>query len=419
MTLNRLRPDEFERRPILLSDIYSFARRRSGEENRLLKIKIKLLILFGQEITFAGSVLLLDRFVIELFNEMRPFFEAGYIVPDLRSEADSFQHSAEIRTASRASKKLMAHSANLDATVSKVIEFDSFEVSSLYSYGLLGFIDEVASATADREEVERLLKIREIIASIQTPFTLDYVKGLAESLKHPNDFKRMAELLYCVSGGEVVGAHTFLPGYFIEEKVLWGDLLPRTYFTTHELQVIESLFEYYAIDVSRLEHLSPEQVIELRNDRRVSGALAELDKIVTAANEALILTTSTVDDYKKAVANASSTINSLVREACNADVRKDKWFYFIQDLVVDVAAIPFSNVGTRVMRRFVNWLNSSRYSGMLGKSMTPLSTSAEVIRNKLMGLEGASGALTQGQRRMVGGNEKQLTDSNTARKLLR
>jgi hypothetical protein len=419
MALKRLKPGEINRRPILLSDIYSFARRRSGEENRLLKIKIKLLILFGQNITFAGSALLLDRFVIDLFNEMRPFFEAGYIVPDLRNEADSFQHSAEIRTFGQASRTFMAHAEMLDSAVKDVIEFDSFEVSDLYSHGLIGFIDEAVAATTDKEEVESLLKASEIIVSTKDPLTLDNVKSLAEPLKNPNDFKRMAELLYCISGGEVVGAHTFLPGYFIKEKSLWGDLLPRAYFTTQELQVIESLFEYYAIDVSRLEFLSPPQVMQLRNDRRISDALADLNNIVTKAHEALIINFETAEDYKRAVTNVSSTINSLVREACAGAMHKDKWFYLIQAIVVDLASIPFSNLGTRVVRRFVNWLGSSRYSGILGKSMTPMSTAAEVIRNKLMGLEGNFGALTQAQRRINERKEKQLTDSNRPRKLIK
>jgi hypothetical protein len=394
MFVQRLESGDFDHgdnKPILLSDIYSFARRRSGNENRLLKIKIKLLILFGQTITFAGSTLLDDRFVIRLFDEMRPYFKEGYIIPDLRREADSFQHLAEIRRSEYPSKRIWSNTEALDTDIARVINFDASEVSNLFSHGLAGHIDEALKQTDDKEESDQLMKFSEGITTSTVPLTLGYVRQLTKNLKRPNEMQRIAELMYCITGAEVVGAHTFLPGYFIEEKLLWGDMLPRTYFTLHEMKVVESLFEHYAIDVSRLEFLSPQGVIELRNDRRIIDAMAELSRIVRKARESFVLDTSAAADYRKASAFVSGTINQLVKEACKREDRREKIFYLTHDVVIDLANIPFSNIGGRLIKRFVNWLGASRRTGVLGKSMTPLLTGSTVIREKLTGVNGSPG----------------------------
>jgi|ERR1043166_395606 hypothetical protein len=404
-------------RPLLLSDVYAFARRRSGDENRLLKIKLKLLVLFGQTITFAGSTLLKDPFAVQLFDEMKPFFKEGYIIPDLRGEAYSFQHLAEIRRAEQVTKGIVSHAKTLDRDIVRVINFDSFEVSSLYSHGLAAYINEAAKQTEDSEELEQLLQLNEKIVTSKVPLTLDYVKDLAKTLKNSNDVKRMAELMYCVSGAEVVGAHTFLPGYFVEEKSLWGDLLPRVYFTSHEIKVIESLFEHYAIDVSRLEYLSPEEVIELRNDRRISDAIVQLRKIVNKASDSLVFDLSVADDYRQLLSHVAVVVNQLVKEACKREDRMEKVFYVTRDVVVDLANIPFSNIGARLVNRFVNWLGASHRTGPLGLSMTPLLTAATVLRDKLTGVnehrEIAERQLIEGTPR-----HNKLSDPTVGRKLL-
>jgi hypothetical protein len=421
MSVQRLESGDFDdsdNKPILLSDIYSFARRRSGNENRLLKIQLKLLILFGQTITFAGSTLLDDPFVIGLFDEMMPYFKEGHIIPDLRREADSFQHLAEIRRSEYPSKRVWSNTKALDTNVMRVINFDAFEVSNLFSHGLAGHIDEVLKRTDDNEESEQLLKFIEDITTSTVPLTLAFVRQLTQNLKRPNEVQRIAELMYCISGAEVVGAHAFLPGYFIEEKSVWGDLLPRTYFTSHEMKVIESLFEHYAIDVSRLEFLSPQVVIELRNDRRIRDALAELRKIVRKAHESFILDTSAAADYRKVSAHVSGTINQLIKEACKREDRREKIFYLTQDVVIDLANIPFSNIGGRVIKRFVNWLTARR-TGVLGKSMTPLLTGATVIRERLTGVNGSPGISNLGLKMIRNAKAKDLINPKIDSKLLK
>lgn len=393
MSLKRVLPSELTQEPILLSDVYSFARRRSGRANRLIRLQVKLLTLLGERVTFAGSTLLRDPFTIDLFNEMSPAFEEGLIVPDLRDEAESFEHLAELREQKGVTKDLRGHVRRLDTKIKQVISFDADEVSDLYYHGLIGIINELIDRAPDPRDREIYHAIKETLAASPGRLTLEYVKSMGNTLERANSFKRLAELLYCITGGEVVGATILIPGCFIDEKTLWRDLIPQGEFSAPQLQAFEALLRYYAIDITKLEFLSSEEIVDLRQDIRLGEAVSELKKIAADARATLILDPELASDYKKATIHLSRTIEEIVGEACKFEVKKDKVFYWVWDLAWDFSGLPFSNLTQRLVKTLTRRLSSIPYIRRLAYSGTPLSDVAAVLQDSLLGAKTESRSL--------------------------
>jgi hypothetical protein len=360
-------------RPILLGQIYAFARRRSGQPNDAIVQRMKLLTLLGHRITFAGSALLDDEFVWSVFSELRPLFESGVITPDLRAEAESFEHLASLKGGTRA-QRTVRRARELDQSVLSVISFEPIDVSGAFAHQLSEAIGQ-AIGSADSKLADTLYAVKERIATWPGQLSLADIRDMARTISQPNHLLRAAEILYCTTGADDVGASASLPGYFVDVGEVSDAARTETNRSTDEVVAFATFLERYALSVDHLRHVNASDILAMREDRRVEQAATILRHLVKETR-ALSL-----DEGRDAV-ESMHVLQNAVTDRCRSEARRDTGLRWLADIAWDAGA-PLSNIASRVIRGAVTKIARSRAS-ILAHEFTPLAATAAIVRDVIV-----------------------------------
>ena len=371
-------------RPVLTVEVYPFIRQRSHHGQLWAVIQAKIVALIGREVTFAGSTLLSDPFARRYFQELRPFFQAGIIVPDLRDEAESFVHLAYLRASGTPGNELLNHAAELDANVARRVRFDPRQVGELYKAELTGYLESLLAGSKGHEDATQLDNLRRRIEAHTGPPGLPEIKSMAGALQRPAEFRRMADFLYCTTGASVVGADIMAPGYLHPEYALWAAANLPAGSTGAEMKTIETLFWFLGIDTRKFAYLSPERVLELRGDGRVIAGVLALRRLAGQAAELVEKQPGALPQLQDEAQSIGRIIGALVERAYKREEAAARRARVVTDIVMD--QVPY--IGAWVKKGFCRlWtsLSSNPRAGWATRRFTPLLTFSSLVREELAG----------------------------------
>ncbi|MEK9135683.1 MAG: hypothetical protein AAB393_01065, partial [Bacteroidota bacterium] len=225
------------------------------------------------------------------------------------------------------------------------------------------------------DDPDALLQAKALIQARAGPLALKSVKEISRSLRDGVEFRRMSEFLYCVTGAEIVGADLLLPRCYssAQAQTTSGPSAP----TDLGVEAVTSLFRYFAIDPTQIAQLSPERILQVREDRRVKDAVAELERLIAEA-ERRRSASPTQASFDELV----TEIRTRVREACKRETNRESTFSMVSDIVMDYG-IPMSSLFKRGIVRLERWLARSKHFGGATRSFTPLTTFVSLVHVEL------------------------------------
>ena len=342
---------------------------------------MKLMLVLGRELTFAGSTLLNDPVAQELFSRNLEFFQEGLIIPDLEAASGDFVHRLEQYRERRGSSKLVELAGQLNNNIRRVIVFEPTDVSADYQRQLEAYTrtlaDQGSSATG-----EQLQSIIEGLRSVPGPISLKQVSAIARRAPDPHSFKKMAEFLYCLTGADVVGADSLYSHHYKESQVQVGQLDHHSQ-ANLEVMAADTLFSSLALDWRGLANLSPRSILRIRDDARIRYGVQAVERLVDDSRARIAkgdLTTADGDPLQA----ASADLRAHLAEACARELKREHGFILVSEAAFDNSGLPFSSLLRRGVAKLEGWLAHTKHLGAAAKPLTPLTTFVSVIRDELM-----------------------------------
>lgn len=379
----RLSATDLPNRPVLLTEIYPFARKRSRLGMDWVEIEIKLMLIMGREVTFAGSTLLKDAFIQRLFDRNIEFFSRGLIVPDLNSNCEGFEDRLAQYPGGNPKSQDRIRARRLDENVRRVISFEPDRVSSSYVQGLIVYLKKRLEDGSSKPGAERFEKLIEELRNTDGPLSLRRVSELCRLVPEWQQVSKMGEFLYCCTGAEVVGADALYSKHYKEAQVQFG-LVEGVSQPDLELVAAESLFEFFAIDWRKLASLSPKSVLELRDDARIRHGVHALEKLVQEVRTK-VAEGGSGGDGRLSIQNAADELRVRIEEACERQARRESILSSTSDAVYDMSGIPFSSLVKKSVAKLASWFAKSKTLGGVARPLTPLTSFASIIHDKLRG----------------------------------
>ena len=339
---------------ILLSNLYNFYRKKSGYSNDSLNILVKILIIFGYKITFAGSALLKDSFLFEFFKEHKLLFDNGLIIPDMRKEVHSFHELSTYQNPINV-KKAEEKSTLLDEVIKTVIPFSPDDVSipfqKLVAETLLQFNHTIK---LEREKDIILSCIEDLNNSISAR-KIDEIKDLP--INNRMLLNDIIETYYCITGALVVGAEAYLPLRYMKVRYEYFDknlnlLIPNSFI---ESEIIKNISRILAIDLSGLDILNDYDIINLRNDARIKNGLEEISLISKKLKEIdnLQYESFTDNEFNSIYFELKRHIEEEIKTLTKQEFKKNKYLVIGTNIGFDFVPIP-----TNTLLSILKWLRN-------------------------------------------------------------
>ena len=383
MKAQRIWAGDLEQKPLLLCEIYPFVRRRSKQGQHGAICQAKLSAILGQNLTFAGSTLLSNKYASEtFFPALKPLFEEGIIVPDLRREAHSFGHLSELRARQGLPAGSPQVAEALDRSVAKTILFTPVDVSQDFLDRLVRFTQTRARASKVPADADRAQEVIRRLDSYEGPIVLEDAQEIGKELSFAVAYRRMCDYLYCSTGAAIVRGEPLLPIQFQEEHLFWQPR-PTADRLNYERLATEALFHICSIKMEALHDLSCESVLKLREDSRVVHAVERLGDIASEAAA-----------FAQDAAALRREIELAVLMALQKQEQVIKVGSFTLDNVIDNIGIPASSIIKKGVSFFIDTTLKNRYTGKAIRSPIPLPTFVALLRDALR--EGVAGAIRNG-----------------------
>jgi hypothetical protein len=368
-------------RPVLLTEIYSFARSRSHLGSVWIELQIKLMLILGRELTFAGSTLLNDPLARTIFERNVDFFREGLIIPDLEVHVSGFEHRLlkyKIRGSRRDRRE---YARRLDDSVRSVISFEPTEVSADYVNRLTAYARFFASEVVRKSADEQIEAVIAAIQETKEPLSLPTVTELSKHFPDPKGFKRIGEFLYCYTGADVVGADALYSHHYKQSQMALGNF-DNAGQANLELVAARSLFTYFAVDWQKIAILPPTSIMKLRDDARIRTGVNTLRALIQEARQRTIK--GIVDaGGDRLLSEASDELRIIIEEACTKQAKREGMLNLSSDLVFD--AIPMSSLAKRGLTKLEGWLAGTKFLGGMSRPLAPLTTFASLVQKNLKG----------------------------------
>jgi hypothetical protein len=360
-------------RPVLMSSVYPFISGGGLDAIRRARATLKVDCLLHEKATLPGSLALCDEFIRALVMSNLDFVRSGDLVLDLRNECSCFADLARLKYGSKLAVEIAKVAECYDSNAAHLLRFSATDTSSQFKTGMLDHLRSLLIKVKKRE-IRGLLESRiQHWENAERMFTLDDACALGARTHYAAHLRKVAHYYYCVIGGQVVQAAAQVP------KALWqaankgipGMLQeegPRDPLSLAHASVLE----YFAIDLQQIDRLTPQQILELKNEGLIIQVRRELMNLVAQAQTQVWdgEIDPAVVGYTKEL---SSEIRRLVSERCSRERGREKWENRASRLLEESCGlfVPGLSVAKSAIKRFGAGL--CKWTGMqrLDFSTTP------------------------------------------------
>jgi len=377
-------PHTFDRPLLLLSDVYPFI---SGDDEaafRRARITMKLACLLHEKSTLAGSMVLEKPFLRNLVLSQQGFLKSGALVLDLRDECQSFNRLADIKFGPSVPDDLRRAADILDSVCKEVVIFSPSTTSHQY-------VSELRECLVDLHRRARCPNVRSSLEKgIERLDTLSGTLRYEDAAKLVDDtyirrkVGNLAKLLYATIGARVTHSVPLLPvSVWRAADTSWVENRGEMSDRTDRVIADGAVMEYFAVDAMAIDRLSPEEIVDLRNEPLTSAYIRELDEASEQGRREFETRGCADRELVSLVKERQELIRQQVYKRCESERRhqgrEGKIIHVVEE--VGGTVVPFVATGKKVLAKLARTA-ASRHERLAWLDYTTTPISAYVTRHQ-------------------------------------
>jgi hypothetical protein len=384
--MKRINPFIREKPYLLLTSIYPFIIGNSANAFQEARIILKASCLLHEKTTIPGSLAIENPFIRDLLLENEEFIKQGNLMLDLRSTCNSFSDLINEKAINNPYIEIAAN--HFDNICKSSLSFDAPETSNQFKDDLRKYLLHFINISRKQEVKEQLSSSLLVIENKTGFLTLEGAKKALEGTYLSSRLKNIAIMLYCKAGADVTNSQPLLTENIWASSLIHKTTIPDIH-RSHSLRYIAdaAVMEYFAIRNEAIDKLSPEEILDIRNEPLTSQYIKELDKSIEESKKIFEQKGYIGNKVAKDTKKLSKIIRDKIHEKCSGEqkrvFRENKVKYAIEE--AGGVVVPFISTAKKGITRLSRTMAKKYKISLLDYTTSPLSTYVSRFQKKIIG----------------------------------
>gem|GEM_PF-3910067 len=326
--MNRIWPSSSSGETLFLATAFPFVGGATIDAFQRARVTLKLDCLIHGRAILPGSLAISAPLVRELVLSNLELLQAGCLALGLRDQCPTFESLAKLKyDGSSVPEEVHRAALLLDEHSRDAFVFRASDTSDMYRRHLLTYLRELRRRARKVAIKDELMREEERLDAHRGLFGLNDACSVGSSTHYRSRIRKAAKYLYCAIGGAAINSTPQVPPGLWEAVSLESQVPRHSADDVDPLHVAHSaVLRYFSIDSRGLDAITPQQILELREEGLVQQFKRELDRVVDAVTRGFLAQGHVDPRVFGATAELAKGIREKVYQNCRSEAARRDWF---------------------------------------------------------------------------------------------